>query len=350
MDQDLLNLAFTQPKANVKPHWYEDFLDDPSNYYRTYYIPKTELRKKLDRGYKLPYPRNRIPASERHLWRQICAPVDILKEVQGSIRDMLYSRSPSVIDHCIRGKNRYTAMRDHAGQKIIIAMDIKDAFPSVSKLMIRHMLISEGFEEEIVELICNLSTLNNQLPQGSPCSPVILNLVRKTLDNRLRSYLESRFADSKTTVYVDNYFISSNNNMMNECIPVLKEIARTEGFIINNRKIYIMRKGRKMGGLGLVVSKQDNGRTTVQPDKKYRDRIRAILHQAKLRVERGEQPQVDFDIPKVRGMIETLKGTVYHGRYRNQFEHIISLLKAKNIPRIYVIADDVIQGVADELV
>lgn len=319
--------AFDKPTRPIYPEWYDHFFDNKSAYYRQYYIPKTDLRKKIEKGYSLPYSEANIPDEEKMHWRKICAPVDVLKTEQRAIRNILYGKNPSRYDHCIKGKNRYTAMECHAGKDIMIAIDIKDAFPSVSLKMIRFMLRDEGYPAQIEDSISHLATLHDKLPQGSPCSPVILNLVRKTLDGRLAAYIRKRYNGS-LTVYVDNYFISSSNRDMNQCIPVLKEIAKTEGFVINNRKIYVMRRGKKMNGLGLVVSEQDNGSKTVQPDKKYRDMIRATLHSATVKLENGESPRDDFDIERIRGMVETTKGTVYYDRFKDQIKHIKNLMSS----------------------
>lgn len=327
-DESLKKQIFEQPKASLIPEWYEDFLQDPRRYYKTYWIPKTELKKKLDSGYRLPYPRNRIPVEERNKWRKICAPLDILKEKQEQIRDLMYSRSPSKYDHCVSGKNRYTAMKSHAGAPIMIGMDIKNAFPSVNKTMVEFALKAERFDAEMIPFIVNISTLNDQLPQGPPCSPAILNLVRKPLDLKMGAYVRTRFRNGKMSVYVDNYFVSSSAEDMNKSIPAFKKMARSEGFILNNDKIYIMRKGSRMGGLGLVVSKQSNGTVTVQPNKKYRDRIRATLHNARMRLESGQPPQPGFDVKKLQGQIETLKDTVYYSKYRAELTSIKSMLMA----------------------
>jgi hypothetical protein len=328
MDKEfLMKMAFEKPQDTIRPPWYDHFIGNKSQYYRTYFIPKTELKKKIDKGYRLPYPKDNIPFSERKNWRKICAPVDLLKETQVKIRDLLYRRKPSKIDCCVKGKNRYDAMRVHAGNPIVLGMDIKDAFPSVGIEMIKIALNTEKFESSDIEFISELSTLNGVLPQGSPCSPALLNIVRKPLDKRLSRYVETRF-NGIVSVYVDNYFISSEYKSMNNAIPAFKDIAKTSGFIMNNNKIYIMRKGNRIGGLGLVISKQPSGIVTVQPNKKYRDKIRAILHQALRRLESGNLPRLDFDLDQIKGMVETTKGSVYYGKFKSQIAKAQELLSS----------------------
>lgn len=346
-----------RPTGILRPSWYAEFLSDPNQFYRTYYIPKTEMQKKMAGGYRPPYPRSNIPASEIHLWRKISAPIDPLKEAQKNVANALYSRSPSPYDYCVRGRNRYMAMSAHANFSIIIALDIKDAFPSTTTEMVRRALTAERFNEDDVDYICNIAMHKGSLPQGSPASPILLNLARKRMDHRIGRYVKARYKGN-TTVYVDNYFISSNDTDMNKGIPSLKEIATQEEFNLNNKKIYIMRKGRRMSGLGLVVSHKPvseadvlitegvvtrdlgyiyrpgrgYGRNVehfvpvVQPSKRDRDRIRAILHQAEKRLESGEYPQPGFNLLRVKGLVETCNGSVYYSRFKDQLSRIESLL------------------------
>lgn len=323
-------MAFEVNDINqIAPPWYNHFVNNKHLYYSTYHVPKTELKNMLAKGYELPYSRNNIPASEKKHWRIIDAPVDILKNAQEQIKNKLYQRKFSYIDHCVTGRNRYTAMKPHAGNSIVIGLDIKNAFPSVSKEMVRMMLISEGFSAEEVEIYSELSTFHDRLPQGSPCSPAMLNLVRKPLDLRLEAAVKTKCL-GVVTVYVDNYFISSNEPEMNKEIGSYIKIARECGFNINRDKVHIMRKGHRMNGLGLVVAKSNVGKITVQPNKKYRDRVRAILHQAELALKSGSMPRNDFDINVARGMVETLKGSVYYGRFKSQLDSISTLLNGLN--------------------
>lgn len=325
--------ALVRSSRIIRPIWYEEFLDNPQRFYKTYYVPKTELKKQLASGMKLSYPKSKIPGEEMHKWRKICAPTDPLKEVQRNISFALYNRSPSPFDYCVRGRNRYLAMRPHIGKRIIIAMDIKNAFPSVTRQMVEETLEDEQFCPEDIEFISNIATLNGSLPQGSPSSPALLNLVRKILDYRLSGYIKSRYIDTDLTVYVDNYFISSNSSAMNKCIPALKQIAETERLRLNNRKIYIMRPGHQMGGLGLVINRsigEDGCWDTVQPPRHKRNRIRAMLHQAKVRLESGQSVQSGFNILKANGLVETCKGSIYYDRFKGQLKDIKEMISRRS--------------------
>jgi hypothetical protein len=113
---------------------------------------------------------------------------------------------------------------------------------------------------------------------------------------------------------------------MNNSINLMKDIALQCGFVLNNDKIYIMRKGSKQNGLGLVVATDINGRVTVQPDKKYRDRIRATLHQALKSLNAGKLPRDDFSLESVRGMVETAKLSTCYPKFKQQIQAISDLI------------------------
>jgi hypothetical protein len=304
------------------PDWYESFLQDKSNYYKTYWIPKRELARRLAGGEELRYSRKRIPESQRHLWRKISAPTDELRQVQVEIRKRLYHRRPSKFDCCVRNRNRFMANEVIAGKKVIIAVDIKDAFPSTNSRMILSTLEREKFDFDERKRLMELATVGWCLPQGSPCSPVLLNLVRKRLDYRMAGYIKKRY-NGVMSVYVDNYYFASDDPEMPKCIPVLKNMMKACGYTANEKKIYIMRKGGRQGGLGLVASVRQDGTKVVQPPREYRNRLRAVLHNGVKRVREGGAPWPDLGVDRVRGMIENCKGSIHYPRFRAQMDEIL---------------------------
>jgi hypothetical protein len=303
-----------------RPIWFDDFVRNKASYYKSFYIPKKELRKQISAGYKPEYSSTRIPESKKHLWRKISAPVQCLLEAQRQIMFSLYKRRPSKYDYCVIGKNRYDAMRQVAGYKVIIASDIKDAFPSTSSSKIIQTLRLEGFSGYEINTITELSTLDGVLPQGSPCSPVILNLCRKRLDHRLDGYVKKMYGGS-IAVYVDNYYMGSNNPSFNKCISILKSIADSSGYEFPDKKIHVMRSGGRQHGLGLVTSKI-NDKIIVQPDKRYRKRLQAMLHNGLKRKKLGLDPWDDIKYPQIRGMVECFHGSIYYNRFRHMAEMI----------------------------
>ena len=312
-NRERILLATSRPASGiVKPAWYEHFVENKEQYYRTFHIPKRELARAMRRGLKLWYPRDRIPESELSKWRQISAPIECLREAQEELVTALYKRRASKFDFCIRKRNRHQAIEALAGKRIVIAADIKDAFPSTKKRKIQHVLRREKFTDRDIEIISELGTFQGCLPQGSPCSPVLLNLCRKALDYRLNGIISKHRRNGGLVVYVDNYYFYSDDPEMNNDIPIYKSVARREGYELPDKKIYVMRKGSRQGGLGLVASVRGDGTTCVQPPRKERRRMKAILRNGVTRKREGQEPWPDLTIDVVRGMVECFKGSVHY--------------------------------------
>jgi len=70
--------------------------------------------------------------------------------------------------------------------KYIVHIDIKDFFPTITKKRIIGLAKSVfNFDYSAALLFSNLVTVNDHLPQGSPCSPILANMVFKRLDKEI---------------------------------------------------------------------------------------------------------------------------------------------------------------------
>ena len=106
-----------------------------------------------------------------------------------------------------RGHSIVTNARPHHGRRFVLNLDLKDFFPSFNFGRVRGFFIkSKAFElnEKVATLIAQIACYQNALPQGSPCSPVISDLLAHLLDVRLAKLAKkervtySRYADDLT--------------------------------------------------------------------------------------------------------------------------------------------------------
>ena len=93
----------------------------------------------------------------------------------------------------------------HIGKELVINFDLKDFFPSVTYAEILKLFVYMGYRLDVAHLLTKICTNSeNVLPQGSPASPSISNLVLLKLDKRLSSLAKtiscsySRYADDIT--------------------------------------------------------------------------------------------------------------------------------------------------------
>jgi len=113
------------------------------------------------------------------------------------------------------------------------------------------------------------------LPQGSPTSPALANLVSFRLDRRLDG-LAARFGATYTR-YADDLTFSGDGTLMQRAgriIALVEAIAADEGFRVNDAKTRVRSRAQRQLVTGLVVNERPN---VTRAD--Y-DRLRAVLHDA----------------------------------------------------------------------
>lgn len=97
------------------------------------------------------------------------------------------------------------------------------------------------------------------LPQGSPASPVISNIVCRSLDRRLQG-LARRFAVTYTR-YADDITFSADHNVFRETDDFIKEFRRivaATGFTLNEKKLRLQKRGGRQEVTGLLVTEKVN--------------------------------------------------------------------------------------------
>ncbi len=186
-----------------------------------------------------------------------------------------------VIQYPKLGKRRsiVTNAEPHVGADVIINVDIKDFFHSISYRRVKGLFRSFGYSESastIFALLCTVTFVNHRsyLPQGAPTSPMITNLICRRLDQRLTQMAES--FGFRYTRYADDLTFSASNESVCNIGKVLRHtegIVKHEGFEINRDKTQIMRKSNRLEVTGIVV----NSKPSISREKLKR--FRATLYQ-----------------------------------------------------------------------
>lgn len=201
--------------------------------------------------------------------RLISAPNKRLKEIQNCIRILLtnvHHRGKSIIDYA----------KPHVGKDIVYNMDIKDFYPSINASQIIPVFIKKVNNYEVALLLTSLVTMRSKsgipvLPQGSPSSPAISELVLKNLDRKLSGYSERH--DFQYSRYVDDItFSCSRTQKWKTFAAVFNMIINSEGFQINKKKSRVSFYYQRQEVAGLTVNSQLNVTS------KYIKQLRTILH------------------------------------------------------------------------
>lgn len=208
--------------------------------------------------------------------RIIAQPSRELKAIQAWIlRNILDKLSASEVS---KGFEKGVSIRDnaipHIGSTYILNIDLKDFFNEIEARKIYTIFKSVGYKKSIAAIFTNICTYKGYLPQGSPTSPKLANLVCAQLDSRIAGYAGPR--GMLYTRYADDITLSSQSQKhIQNARHFLGTVIAEEGFRINKKKVSIAgpRKRKEVTGLIITEDRVTLGRVF------YR-KMRAMLHDA----------------------------------------------------------------------
>lgn len=194
----------------------------------------------------------RIPKASGE-WREINAPTLPLKECQRWIlKNILESIPISDSAHGFKkGKSILTNASVHVGNRLVLNVDVKDFFPSITWRKVFQLFRDLGYSRKVAFHLARIVTLHETLPQGAPTSPLISNVIVRKLDRRL-----SRLAEKlgyKYSRYADDISFSGETGLVS-LLPLLRRLLKDEGFELNKEKVRVMRSQRRQEVTGLVVN------------------------------------------------------------------------------------------------
>lgn len=216
--------------------------------------------------------------------RKISAPIKPLKAIQSAINILLQSIfTPS--DYAmgfVAGRSVRDNAMIHIGQICIFNTDIENFFPSITKNMVRKALHRELGDKlpsnDVINIICSLCTVptdegSEVLPQGASTSPILSNIVLKSLDIELSKLAEragyrySRYADDMTF---------SHSKPIRRMNPFwesrILNIIERHGLKINDSKTKSYVRGIRQEVTGVIVSDKLN------VSRQYVKQLRVLLH------------------------------------------------------------------------
>jgi len=229
--------------------------------------------------------------------RTIKAPTDQLKLLQGSLSVLLQNcldeineakqRKNKIAHGFKRKRSIVTNARQHRHRRYVFNVDLQDFFPSVNFGRVRGFFIRDKSFElpgTVATVIAQIACHDNSLPQESPCSPVISNLIAQILDMhmvRLASAVcctYSRYADDLTFSTNKKDFpreiAKPDATAPDTWVPgaELQRLVAHAGFSINPAKTHMQHRTSRQVVTGLVVNQKINVRH------EYRHNVRAMVH------------------------------------------------------------------------
>ncbi len=281
--------------------------------------------------YKMPikYKTFTVPKKSGGL-RTISAPCPELKLLQRRLSDGLQScwdeinskkKIKKPISHGFRkDASIVTNAAVHRGRRYVFNVDIKDFFDSINFGRVYGFFLKNkdfALAENVAKILAAIACYDGKLPQGSPCSPIISNLIGQILDVRLAQFAHrhgctySRYADDLTFSTNERVFPSAIglSNADHTCVAgeALSKIIEKNGFQINPKKTRLQYCNSRQEVTGLIVNRRINTRT------EYRRLTRAMTHRlittGKFQIIKTKTDALGALVPtKIDGSINHLQG------------------------------------------
>ena len=205
---------------------------------------------------------------------------DCLQEIEKS------EKRKNKLSHAYRkGFSIVSNASAHKSRRYVLNIDLHNFFPSFNFGRVRGFFLSNKqfkLAEPIATLIAQIACNNGVLPQGSPCSPVITELLTHFLDIRLVR-LAARNKCSYTR-YADDITFSTNQKIFPTALAVpageswvlgdeLRSRIKDAGFGINDAKTRMQVRANRQTVTGLIVNQK------VNVPQHYYKLIRAMTYQ-----------------------------------------------------------------------
>lgn len=260
---------------------------DSGTHYKRWLVPKRDGSQRL-----ISAPKSDLKAAQRWIMREVTEHLP----VHGAAHGFLVGRS--ILTNAVV----------HAGARIVVKMDIRGFYPTVTWRRVKGLLRRAGLGEQVATLMALLATESpreevvthgktyfvatgpRSLPQGAPTSPSITNALCLRLDSRLSGL--ARKLGCRYTRYADDLTFSWHGDAkadIGNLMHAVAAIVKAEGFEIHPKKTRVMRSGARQSVTGLIVNNAPGRPPARVPRKRIRDLESAIYNREKGKPAKGTE-------------------------------------------------------------
>jgi len=253
---------------------------DTGTHYHRWLVPKRDGTPRL-----ISAPKPELKAAQRWITREVTEHLPLHGAAHGFVT----------------GRSIATNARVHAGARVIVKLDIRGFYPTVTMRRVKGLLRRAGLGEQVATLLALLATESpreevvthgkthyvatgpRSLPQGAPTSPSITNALCLRLDCRLSGL--ARKLGCRYTRYADDLTFSWHGAAKSQVGALLRAagmIVRAEGFEIHVKKTRVMRAGARQKVTGLIVNQAPAERPAVRVPRQTQRELRAAIRNREL--------------------------------------------------------------------
>ena len=185
-----------------------------------FYYEKVEIKKDKKTGEVKKYKDGTIKKRTLH------PSIKELKAIQKSIKKNILAPIllPPELHGGVKKRSNITNAKPHKGNKYIFTTDLQNFYPNISNKSVYETFLSLGFSNHFSHSLTKLTTWKYALPQGTPTSTHISNLVFLKADYELIQLCNDN--NITYTRYVDDLTFSSPTDfkhLLNEILEIIKE-------------------------------------------------------------------------------------------------------------------------------
>jgi RNA-directed DNA polymerase len=253
---------------------------DTGTHYRRWLVPKRDGSPRL-----ISAPKPELKAAQRWIAREVTEHLPLHGAAHGFVA----------------GRSIATNARVHARARVLVKLDIRGFYPTVTMRRVKGLLRRAGLGEQVATVMALLATESpreeverqgktlyvalgpRSLPQGAPTSPSITNALCLRLDCRLSGL--ARKLGCRYTRYADDLTFSWHGDARSQVGALLRgagAIVRAEGFEIHAKKTRVMRSGARQKVTGLIVNQAPPDRPPARVPRATQRHLRAAIKNREL--------------------------------------------------------------------
>lgn len=223
----------------------DEFVQDIDNHYKEWFEIKVDKKTNRPKTYKDGTVKQRVIRPSK----------PALKLIQKQIKDRILSliELPGNVHGGVKKKSNITNAKPHQGKKYILTTDLQDFYPSIKAKKVYQSFLKLGFNTQFAYYITRFTTWKGELPQGTPTSTHISNIIFLETDNKLIELCNNH--NITYTRYIDDLTFSSQSDFQHIIEQILNIILQS-GLKISRRKTFYNGQ-QTVTGINIFLNKID---------------------------------------------------------------------------------------------
>lgn len=258
--------------------------------FQLYKKPKATLYKKFEipKSYggtrEIWAPEKDLKLIQHRLSQLLQRCIEEINLTHGQVEDEAH---PGIAHGFKRKHSIMSNARAHQTRRYVFNVDLHDFFGTIHIGRVIGFFTKDkdfALHPKVALVLAQIACHEAELPQGSPCSPVISNLIGHMMDVQLVRLATT--TGCTYTRYADDLTFSTNKHPFPSRVAKqtdgdkdiwtpgtgLKRIVKRSGFSFNDKKTRMQYKDSRQEVTGLTVNRKINSRSD------YRNTVRAMVH------------------------------------------------------------------------